>query len=51
MDRSVEEYQKDLLWQTALETFYRVAYVESLMSSSAPKMETDRWNIQILPLR
>ena len=33
MDRSVEEYQKDLLWQTSLETFYRVAYIESLMSS------------------
>ena len=37
MDRSVEEYQKDLLWQTALETFYRVAYAESLMSSVLQK--------------
>ena len=37
MDRSVEEYQKDLLWQTALETFYRVAYTESLMSSALQK--------------
>ena len=37
MDRSVEEYQKDLLWQTALETFYRVAYAESLMSSALQK--------------
>lgn len=37
MDRSVEEYQKDLLWQTSLETFYRVAYVESLMSSVLQK--------------
>ena len=37
MDRSVEEYQKDLLWQTSLETFYRVAYAESLMSSALQK--------------
>ena len=37
MDRSVEEYQKDLLWQTALETFYRVAYAESLMKSVLQK--------------
>ena len=37
MDRSVEEYQKDLLWQTSLETFYRVAYIESLMSSVLQK--------------
>ena len=37
MDRSVEEYQKDLLWQTSLETFYRVAYAESLMSSVLQK--------------
>ena len=37
MDRSVEEYQKDLLWQTSLETFYRVAYIESLMSSALQK--------------
>ena len=22
MDRTAEDYQKDLLWQTALETFY-----------------------------
>lgn len=33
MDKTTEEYQKDLLWQTALETFYRVAYAESLMTS------------------
>ena len=33
MQRTAEEYQKDLLWQTALETFYRVAYAESLMTS------------------
>ena len=37
MDRSVEEYQKDLLWQTSLETFYRVAYAESLMSAALQK--------------
>ncbi len=40
MDRSVEEYQKDLLWQTALETFYRVAYAESLMSSVLQKWKS-----------
>jgi hypothetical protein len=33
MQKTAEEYQKDLLWQTALETFYRVAYAESLMTS------------------
>lgn len=33
MGQTVEEYQKDLLWQTALETFYRIAYAESLMTS------------------
>ncbi len=33
MQKTTEEYQKDLLWQTALETFYRVAYAESLMTS------------------
>ncbi len=33
MDRNVEKYQKDLLWQTTLETFYRIAYAESLMTS------------------
>ena len=34
MDRTAADYQKDLLWQTALETFYRVAYAESLMTSA-----------------
>ena len=34
MDRTAADYQKDLLWQTALETFYRVAYTESLMTSA-----------------
>ena len=33
MQKTAEEYQKDLLWQTALETFYRIAYAESLMTS------------------
>lgn len=37
MDRTTEEYQKDLLWQTSLETFYRVAYAESLMSAVLQK--------------
>lgn len=37
MDRTAEDYQKDLLWQTALETFYRVAYTESLMTSVLQK--------------
>ena len=37
MDRTDEDYQKDLLWQTALETFYRVAYTESLMTSVLQK--------------
>ena len=37
MDRSVEDYQKDLLWQTSLETFYRIAYAESVMSSVLQK--------------
>lgn len=37
MDRTAEDYQKDLLWQTALETFYRVAYSESLMTSTLQK--------------
>ena len=37
MDRTAEDYQKDLLWQTALETFYRVAYSESLMTSVLQK--------------
>ena len=37
MDRTAEDYQKDLLWQTALETFYRVAYTESLMASVLQK--------------
>ena len=37
MDRMAEDYQKDLLWQTALETFYRVAYTESLMTSVLQK--------------
>ena len=34
MDRTAVDYQKDLLWQTVLETFYRVAYTESLMTSA-----------------
>ncbi len=33
MDKNVEEYQKELLWRTAAETFYRVAYAESLLTS------------------
>ena len=37
MDRTAEDYQKDLLWQTALETFYRVAYTETLMTSVLQK--------------
>lgn len=37
MDRTAEDYQKDLLWQTALETFYRIAYTESLMTSVLQK--------------
>ena len=37
MDRTAADYQKDLLWQTALETFYRVAYTESLMTSALQK--------------
>ncbi len=31
-DKTNEEYQKDLLWQTALETFYRVTYAENLIT-------------------
>ena len=34
MDRAAADYHKDLLWQTTLETFYRVAYTESLMTSA-----------------
>ena len=43
MQKTAEEYQKDLLWQTALETFYRVAYAESLMTAVPSDLETGRW--------
>lgn len=33
MDETIEEYQKELLWRTAAETFYRVAYAEGLIAS------------------
>ena len=43
MQKTAEEYQKRPTLQTALETFYRIAYAESLMTSVLQIWRLDRW--------
>ena len=43
MQKTAEEYQKDLLWQTALENFLPHRLRRKSHDLSASDLETDRW--------